>query len=56
MTQKNKKRIVWFNPDSFFGRQTKSALGRKTKTGKSTRKKNLQILQHKKVEKRSNNV
>ena len=51
-----KKDFAWFNHDSFFGQQTKSVFGRKTEAGKSTRNKNSQMLQHKKYEKRSNNV
>ena len=55
-SNKNLKRFDWFNHDSFFGWKTKSAMGRKPEAGKSTRNKNLQILQHKNNEKRSDNV
>ena len=52
MMQNKKKRFLWLNHGSFFRRQTKSNVGRKTEAGKSNRRKNLRILQHKKDEKR----
>ena len=49
--QNNKKRFLWLNHGIFFGQQTESDVGRKTEAGKSTRKKNVRILNTKKMKK-----